>query len=88
MLRITKEQTNGVAVLNLAGKLKGPWVEALREEADKTRLAGPVELDLSRIGFVDAAGVELLRDLIRGGVHIGNCSSFVRELLQMEEPRS
>jgi hypothetical protein len=41
-------------------------------------------LDLAAVTYVDAAGVELLRDLIAEGVEIAACSSFVHELLQLK----
>ena len=84
MLRITKKQANGLATLRVEGKLQGPWVETLREEARQAQVAGLVQLDLTYMAFVDRTGVELLRDLVRGGVHIANCSNFVRELLHAE----
>ncbi|MBI4718522.1 MAG: hypothetical protein HY763_12000 [Planctomycetes bacterium] len=84
MLRLTQEQTNGITTLRLDGKLQGPWVGMLREEAEAVRLTGPLQLDLAQIRFVDHAGAELLRELLRSGVTIGKCSNFVRELLRME----
>jgi ABC-type transporter Mla MlaB component len=87
MLRITKETSNGLMVLKLEGKLQGPWVATLREESRAARAGGPLKLDLSHIAFVDQAGLELLRELIGAGVKIGNCSNFVRELLNVERSK-
>jgi ABC-type transporter Mla MlaB component len=84
MLRITRDKTNGLTTLRLEGKLAGPWVQALRHEAQGPDAADRIQLDLSQIGFVDAEGVDLLRDLIREGAQIGNCSTFVQKLLNME----
>jgi hypothetical protein len=41
----------------------------------------PRRLDLTAVTYVDAAGIQLLRDLMAEGVKIAACSSFVGELL-------
>jgi hypothetical protein len=44
----------------------------------------PRRLDQAAVTYVDAAGGELLRDLIAEGVEIAVCSNFVRELLHLK----
>jgi len=71
----------------LEGKLLGPWVDELRivctQPFDRLEQVG---LDLAAVTFVNAAGTELLRELIRQGIIITQCSAFVAELLHAEEP--
>jgi hypothetical protein len=45
-----------------------------------------VGLDLAAVTFLNAAGAELLHELIRQGIIITRCSAFVAELLHVEEP--
>ena len=71
--------------LNLEGEILGPWVGAVRDACTKRgRRSSRLRLDLAAVTYVDAAGVELLRDLMAEGVEITACSSFVRELLQLK----
>jgi hypothetical protein len=42
-----------------------------------------VRLDLAQVMFVDVPGEQMLQALLREGVEIADCSSFVAELLQM-----
>ena len=86
MLKITRLPGKGrVLTIKLEGEMLAPWVGAVRE-ACKQRGCRPrrLRLDLAAVTYVDAAGVELLRDLIARGVEIAACSSFVRELLQLK----
>jgi ABC-type transporter Mla MlaB component len=66
----------------LEGKLLGPWVDELRSACtpplERHEL---VQLNLAAVTFVDAAGAELLRELINHGVAITGCSGFVAALL-------
>jgi hypothetical protein len=68
--------------IKLEGEVFGPWVDSVRA-ACAIRGRQPRRLDLAAVTYVDAAGVELLRDLIAEGVEIAACSSFVRELLHL-----
>jgi hypothetical protein len=69
--------------VKLEGKLLGPWVDEVRQAcAANTGPVGRTCLDLSALTFVDAAGVELLRELMRQGIEIGACSNYVAQLLR------
>ena len=88
MLRITEiAQNDSGRTFTLEGKLLGPWVDELRNVCTQPleRLE-QVGLDLAAVTFVNAAGAELLRELIRKGIIITRCSAFVAELLHAEEP--
>ena len=88
MLKITEIAWNDSGrTFKLEGKLLGPWVDELRNVCTQPleRLE-QVGLDLAAVTFVNAAGAELLRKLIRQGIIITQCSAFVAELLHVEEP--
>ena len=86
MLKITRLSRKGRGLtIKLEGEILGPWGESVRAAcAIRGRRPRPRRLDLAAITYVDAAGVELLRDLIAEGVEIAACSSFVHELLQLK----
>lgn len=71
--------------IKLEGQILEPWVETIREaclhESGTTR----VSLDLAAVTFVDRTGVQLLRELMSGGVGITTCSSFVTDLIFPEK---
>jgi hypothetical protein len=74
-----------VLTIKLEGEILGTWVGTVRDACTKRgRLTARPRLDLAGVTYVDAAGVELLRDLMAEGVEIAACSSFVRELLQLK----
>ena len=86
MLRITcllAEDSH--STLKLEGKLLGPWVDELGRTCNEyTANCCGLRIDLQSVTFVDEAGVELLRDLIRRGIRVSACSSLVAELLHLE----
>jgi anti-anti-sigma regulatory factor len=86
MLRITWAAGSDAAqVLKLEGKLLDPWVSEVRDAwVQAAARSARVSLDLSAVSFVDAAGAQLLRELLGQGVTIAACSSFVAELLHLE----
>ena len=88
MLKITEIARNDSSrTFKLEGKLLGPWVDELRnvcmQPVDRLEQVG---LDLAAVSFVNAAGAKLLRELIREGIIITQCSAFVAELLHADEP--
>jgi hypothetical protein len=85
VLKITQFSHHGPDVtIKLEGELVGAWVDAVRD-AWATRGPRPRRLDLANVTYVDAAGVQLLRELMAGSIEIAACSSFVRELLHRQE---
>ena len=84
MLKITRVSHKGCDLtIRLEGELLGPWVGSVRD-ACATRGRRPRRPDLAAVTYVDAAGVQLLRDLMAEGVEIAACSSFVGALLHLE----
>jgi outer membrane protein len=70
MLRITTEKRRGKTVLNVEGRLAGPWVGALEQCWRELRAASPEEkfhVDLCGVSFIDAAGKVLLKEIHRQG---------------------
>jgi ABC-type transporter Mla MlaB component len=83
VLRISEANAR---TFKLEGKLIGPWVIELRNVCmpllDRCE---QIHLDLGAVAFVDAAGADLLHELISRGVAIVHYSSFVAELLRAAE---
>ncbi len=68
--------------LKLEGKLLEPWLDELRRACAEAANPGmALHLDLAGITFVDAAGAQLLRELIQQGAALDRCSGFVTTLL-------
>ena len=87
MFKITWLSQKGRGLtLKLEGELLELWVDSVRD-ACAARGRGPrrLRLDLAAVSYVDAAGVQLLRDLLAKGAEIAACSSFVGELI---DPKS
>jgi hypothetical protein len=84
VLKITRLSHKGRGLtVRLEGEILGAWVSAVRD-ACAARRRRPRRLDLAAVTYVDAAGVQLLRELMAEGVEIAACSSFVGELLHLE----
>ncbi len=83
MLRIGQTQEGKTIVVQVEGRLAGPWVEELRRVlAAVWGTPSAIALDLTSVGYVDAVGERLLRDAIARGAHIRRSSSFVAALLE------
>lgn len=85
MLRITRVAAADTVTLRLEGKLLRPWVAELSREWDIARVQagtpGRVVFDLTSLTFLDDAGAELVRDLLRRGATVTGYSRFVSDLL-------
>jgi anti-anti-sigma regulatory factor len=69
--------------IRLEGEILAAWVAAVRETCTpRSRRSRRLRLDLAAVTYADAAGVQLLRDLMGEGVEIAACSNFVSELLR------
>jgi len=88
MLRITKlPGGTSTAHLRVEGRITTEAASELELACRGDDGAGLV-LDLARVTFADAAGVELLRSLARGGATLVGCSAFLRELVESREPEA
>src|SRR5262245_36424947 len=83
VLKITRLSQKGRGLtIKLEGELLGPWVGSVRDACSASgRRPRHLRLDLAVVTFVDAAGIQLLRDLVAEGAELAACSSFVGELL-------
>jgi hypothetical protein len=87
VLRITRLSQKGRGLtIKLEGQLLEPWVGAVRDACTKRgRRSGRLRVDLASVSYADAAGVQLLRDLVGEGIPIAACSSFLAELLHRDD---
>jgi anti-anti-sigma regulatory factor len=85
VLKITRCTHKGRGLtIKVEGEILGPWVSSIRDDcAPQGHRSEPLCLDLAAVTYADAAGVQLLRDLLCEGVEIAACSSFVAELLHL-----
>ena len=83
MLKVTQlSRIVRVLTIKLEGQLLEPWVSIVRDICQRrSRRTGRLHLDLAAVTYADAAGLQLLRDLLAEGVEIAICSSFIFELL-------
>jgi anti-anti-sigma regulatory factor len=86
VLKITEmSRTDSAITFRLEGKVLAPWVDELRRLCtERPHESRQIRLDLSAVTFVDAAGAELMRELIGQGVAIAQCSGFIAELLHVD----
>jgi hypothetical protein len=85
VLKITRNVgKNGLLTIKLEGEILGPWIGVLRD-ACAERGCCRRRLDLAAVSHADGAGAQLLRDLVSDGAEIATCSSFLRELLSLEQ---
>ncbi|MFZ5861755.1 MAG: STAS domain-containing protein [Nitrospirota bacterium] len=84
MLRITRRDEAGTAVIQVEGKLAGPWVKELEDswrsvEGEQGR---KVLVDLTAVSFIDETGEELLRTMHRERVGLKARGCFTTCLIQ------
>jgi ABC-type transporter Mla MlaB component len=86
VLKITETVgSESARTFRLEGKLLGPWLDELSNLfTQAVERSEQIHLDLAAVTFADAAGAQLLDDLIRQGVIIVACSGFIGELLHLK----
>jgi anti-anti-sigma regulatory factor len=85
MLRITVVESSDNAVrLRVEGRITGRWIEELRRSCDLHAVGDGIRitLDLADVSFVDAEGIELLKELRCHCVTLLSPSPFVAEQLK------
>ncbi len=71
MLRITTRTEMAKIILELEGKLTGPWVQELEGAWRRAvTINQPVEVALRAVAFIDAAGRKLLGEMHRQGAEL------------------
>lgn len=76
MLRISKSDE----CLVVEGRVAGPYVDELARALGAD--GGTRAIDVSGVGYVDAAGARLLRRLVKQGIAIRGSSAFIAETLK------
>jgi anti-anti-sigma regulatory factor len=88
VLRISQGLGQGCTILELEGKLAGPWVEELRrcwQEISTPSIEADLLLDLKTVSFVDDAGQALLREMRERGVRLVGRGPMIRHLVEQIE---
>jgi len=85
MLKITKIQESGSDVLlKLEGKITEQWAALLDGECRAyLRQKKVVYLDCSQVEFIDARGVDVLKNLPKAKITLMSMPGFVTELLHI-----
>jgi len=88
-MRIRPAEGDGSVVLRLEGNLSGQWVDELRRLTSEPLRdpAARLVLDLAEVTFIDADGLELLRELSVRHVVLRNGSLFVTQQLKTIEEK-
>jgi len=74
---------SGTVILELAGRVAGPWVDELHRSCERVLgVGGTLSVDLGGVSFADREGIELLLRLQGRHVPLVNCSPFVAEQLK------
>lgn len=77
------QKDQGISRLRVEGRVTQQTVEALKTSCAAEFADHPtVLLELSKVQFVDATGLEVLRSLVRRGAVLVGCSGFLSELLR------
>ena len=82
MLRITTHDNGKRTVLELDGKLVGPWVNELERVWYLAKRAGSVHVVLKELGFIDDKGRNLLARIYRSGAGLVAVGCLAEALLQ------
>jgi len=85
MLRITVvESSTDTVRLRVEGRVTGRWVEELRRSCEVQARSDGIRLflDLAEVSFVDAGGIELLKELRSRCVTLLSLSPLVTEQLK------
>jgi anti-anti-sigma factor len=84
MLKISEAgHVNHTVVLQLEGRIVGPWVEELLKSCEEALArARHLKLQLADVEFMDTQGVALLLNLRSRGVVLLECPPFAAEQLK------
>jgi hypothetical protein len=86
MLKIStkKGRPQSELVLEVEGRLAGPWVEELDRcwEAERSRVdAADITVRLSNVSFIDETGKELLTRIFHAGARLEGSGCMVRAII-------
>jgi anti-anti-sigma regulatory factor len=86
MLKISvkNEETGKHLLLEVEGRLAGPWVEELERcwESEKRRTApAAIVVRLCNVSFIDETGTDLLRKMFQAGAKLEGSGCMVRAVI-------
>lgn len=89
MLRVTRYvHAPSITTLKVEGRIVEDWVIVLKQAVDAALQSEQrLELDFTDIGFIDEAGINMLRDLPRDNLSIVHCPHFIQTLLDQKPTR-
>jgi anti-anti-sigma regulatory factor len=85
MLRITTTDQSDVLVLAMEGRLCGAWAGEARGAWLKLREAAnghPIVLELAGVTFVDAAGEQLLAEILSAGARVHSSGVLISHIVE------
>jgi anti-anti-sigma regulatory factor len=85
MLMITEEKKNGELIVNLSGRLTSEYVSEVQKALESIgNEPAKFELELTKVTFVDRAGMEFLRQAKSRKVNLLNIPSYVIRWIEQE----
>jgi len=83
MLKITRQSNGERTILELEGRLAGPWVAELRDCWQRAA-AGPhpVLVLLSQVTYIDDAGKKLMSEICRSGTEISGEGCMTKAVIE------
>jgi ABC-type transporter Mla MlaB component len=91
MLRITVQRQAGSIVLQLEGKLIGPWVMELRRVWTHGKAMPPapaLTIDLTEVSRIDSDGTHLLQEIHSAGGRLVGSGLLARTFIEQAERSS
>lgn len=83
MLKITIREVDSTETWELEGKLSGDWVKELeRCWIGRPKSTVPLHVYLKAVGYIDAAGKQLLAEMHGRGVEIQGCGCMTRAVVE------
>lgn len=82
-LRVTTRIEGGATVVQVEGRLVGRGIAVLEKVCRASEL--PVTLDLSNLWWMDSAGTNSLRTLVREGAQIRSMSPYIEVVFNREK---
>ena len=83
MLKITIRDDGAYTVLELEGRLAGPWVEELKRcWRHSTNGGKPIRIVLKEVSFIDAEGKEILAEMHHEGVELAAEGCMIKAMVE------
>jgi len=77
---------DGIVVLQISGRIKGPDVEMLRELMEsETTSKRTLALDLGNVTLISRDAIKLLSTVEEKGTELRNCPAYIRDWVSREK---